>query len=582
MRAPRLLAVALALAVLASPASAAAEPAGAPYPFAAGAPSAFSLASAGQGQVLAHWVDGEGAFARLLGTTGPLDSRLTLPRNRWGASGALAANPRLRQHLRVWSQAPENEGYGAAIVAQVLSGGGAPVGGEITLASPLPSYGQWNPAAVYNPRARQYLVTWMHGDDGPPPTMAGVLLGEDGQPVSEPFEVVSGRIGTPTAAVRPLDGSYLVSWHDHGDGGEETTIRARLLDIAGRRVGEPFLVSAHRNLVGRRQNVDPQIAIDPESNAGLVVWSDLYEVFARRILPSGRPSGRDLWLSRMGPPSDPAWLTRSPDVAYNASARQYLLTWQSGPGRDEYPIGEQVYGQHLDRGANQVGANDFVISPADRSTGPVATAVLGTSDFLVTWSAPGEALARRVTPTTQGRPPTLPEEDPTPDRPPLVQPTVPPPTSPRAASGPSVVAAPAPNAPSGGPAPPAGAAAPLPAQRVAGRQRSSRLRVLGDRRLRTFARRGLRVRVTCPARCRATVRVTVSRRSARRLRSPRTLVRGSRRTSRAGAFTLTLRPRERTVARLLRVARLDMTVRLGLVEADGTVRRVTRRVTLLR
>ena len=148
-------------------------------------------------------------------------------------------------------------------------------------------------------------------------------------------------------------------------------------------------------------NDEPSIAIDPVTGESIVVWTDQYEVFARRINASGVPFGPDLWLSRMGPPWDPAWLTRSPDIAYSPGARQYVVVWQSGPGRDPYPAGEVVYGQHLNRSGAQIGANDFVIATRDRAIEPSVTAMAGASDFLVVWSSHYNSRtgwARRIVP----------------------------------------------------------------------------------------------------------------------------------------------------------------------------------------
>jgi hypothetical protein len=106
-------------------------------------------------------------------------------------------------------------------------------------------------------------------------------------------------------------------------------------------------------------------------------------------------------------------------------------------------------------------------------------------------------------------------------------------------------------------------------------------RITGARTLRTLARQGLRVRVQCPAACRASVRLTVSRRLARSLETETTLARGARRLSSAG--TVRLRPPRRAVARrLLRRSRLTATLRVVATQTGGETLRLQQRVTLRR
>jgi hypothetical protein len=306
------------------------------------------------------------------------------------------------------------------------------------------------------------------------------------------------------------------------------------------------------------------------------VWTDAYEVFGRRIGAGGLPVGPELRLSRMGPPSDPAWLTRSPDIAYSPGARQFLVVWQSGPGLAPYPAGEVVYGQHLSRAGGQIGSNDFAIATRDRAVTPAVTAFAGGDDFGVAWSsqhASPSLWARRVTASSFEPPVDPPEDNPIPDSPPLNPvPAGPPPLAPPR----GIPGGTAPGAPAGGATP--GATAPGGAvERTRG---SFAAHVRGARTLRALARSGLRVAVTCPARCRATVRLRVSRRIAGRL-GARTLARRSVRLAAAGTAVVRLRPRPRVARGLRAMRRLELAVRTE-VRSAGDVRRLSRTVTLRR
>jgi hypothetical protein len=99
-----------------------------------------------------------------------------------------------------------------------------------------------------------------------------------------------------------------------------------------------------------------------------------------------------------------------------------------------------------------------------------------------------------------------------------------------------------------------------------------------------FTGRGLKLRLTASEAARGTGRVIVSRKVARKLRlGRRVLAAGSFRFGDAGTRTLRLKP-SRKVAKALRRGRgsVTATVDLRLVDGDGNIRRITRRIVLRR
>ena len=602
-RGGRCLLVAPILATLAFAAPAQAEPAGDPYLFAREPVDDPDIASVQPGSALATWgTDAEPAF-RALTASSATGSRLQASTGgRSYGSGRVVANPRLGEYLHVWrSYDNPDGGYRVTFYSQRRDAAGRPLAEPVVVRQLPFAVGIVLHDIAWNQRARRYVVAWAVTDDSPN-ALNAMLLDEGGRPLTDESMPVEGSAVSASVAVRPGDGGYLVTWSDvrfdFDANAAPRTIRGQLLDVAGRRRGAPFRISEHVNLVGLVENDEPSIAVDPDTGDGIVVWTDQYEVFGRRIDAAGAPVGTDLWLSRMGPPSDPAWLTRSPAIAYNPAARQYLVVWQSGPARDAYPAGEVVYGQHLDRGGRQIGANDFPIATADRAVEPSVTAMAGTPDFLVAWSSHlngRTGWARRVTPTTQGPPAAPPENNPTPDRPPVTLPVPSTPTIPGipgavgGASGPPLVP---PNA--GAPVPaatlPATPAPPTtgpirpgaPVVADGGPARALAVRVVRALRLRAFARSGLRVTVTCATRCRSTARLLISRRDARRLRVGRQLARKVMRVAGNRSGTAAVRPSREVARKLLRLARLDVTVSVESIDAGGVVRRIERRVRLRR
>ena len=99
-----------------------------------------------------------------------------------------------------------------------------------------------------------------------------------------------------------------------------------------------------------------------------------------------------------------------------------------------------------------------------------------------------------------------------------------------------------------------------------------------------FAARGLALRLTSSEAARGTARIVVSRSVARKLRlGRRVLAAGSFRLRAESTRTLRLKP-GRKLARALERGRgsVTATVELRLVDGDGNVRRITRRVVLRR
>lgn len=107
------------------------------------------------------------------------------------------------------------------------------------------------------------------------------------------------------------------------------------------------------------------------------------------------------------------------------------------------------------------------------------------------------------------------------------------------------------------------------------------VRVAAGRGLRALAGSGLRVRVACPRACRASVRLTVSRRTAQRLGTSRTLAIAARGLAQ-GHGTVRLRPAPAARRRLARLVALRATLRVAALDADGARWRATRLLLLRR
>jgi len=407
----RLLPLILLVAALA-PASASAEPVGSPYRFSEdqpivgpddrfGSEVALSLASAANGYVLASW-RGQGAGSssvRVLGRAGASGS----PREATTGTATVLANRRLPGYLGLWEIPDYENNRGSGLFAQPLSTDGTVAGPQITVAPQPYEEAVYDAEGVHNPRRRQYLVVARRAIFEFGPFIQSWLLDEQGRVVRGVRCCAAFGTGRPDVGVH-RDGSYIVVWPQEAESSPDVDpasliprgVWSQRISSTGERIGDAMQVSS---TIG-----DPRIAFNSHTGEALVVWTDGSEVIARRIGANGRPRGDEMTISRMGPPSDPEWQTRTPDIAYNAEARQFLVVWQSGPRREPYPIGEHVYGQHLDGSGRQIGANDFRISEGDRAQGPRVSDVRSSRDWIVAWGDP-TAVARQVTATRQGATP---------------------------------------------------------------------------------------------------------------------------------------------------------------------------------
>jgi hypothetical protein len=128
----------------------------------------------------------------------------------------------------------------------------------------------------------------------------------------------------------------------------------------------------------------------------------------------------------------------------------------------------------------------------------------------------------------------------------------------------------------GAPSPPA---PPIGASGVLVRASMSVARTVSLRRL----LRGLRVKVTCPTRCRVDLRLALSARAARQARAPKGLLVRVKRKLRAGRTTVVLKPRRRARRRLRNKRRLRVFLRARIVpQSPARPATIARRITVKR
>jgi hypothetical protein len=230
-------------------------------------------------------------------------------------------------------------------------------------------------------------------------------VGADLQPLGPPFDIADRgealRHAQPAVVYRPVARDFLVTWLGLRPDGST--------DVFAQRVGPAGVMFGPDNLnvtadAGGHRPISHSLAASTDNVDAVVSWADDDAVRARRL-------GRRLSLGPVrrvsGPAADTAGgaggLTgRSTSVAYQPRANEWLVAW-SGTG-PESPIGPGgariagVFGQHLstyllrERGPDDFPISETVTTPipsapdvVHRQSAPAVAADPTSRDYLVAW-----------------------------------------------------------------------------------------------------------------------------------------------------------------------------------------------------
>jgi phosphotransferase system HPr-like phosphotransfer protein len=132
-------------------------------------------------------------------------------------------------------------------------------------------------------------------------------------------------------------------------------------------VGTDFRISsAGTDGDAARSALNAAVAYNQAANEYLVTWAadglaadNETEIFGQRVSAAGAELGTDFRISNTGTDGDAARDALQPAVAYNATANEYLVTWQAdGLATDEE---SEIFGQRVSAAGAEVGT-DFRIS----------------------------------------------------------------------------------------------------------------------------------------------------------------------------------------------------------------------------
>jgi len=302
---------------------------------------------------------------------GPDDVRLSamgVGGQGWGTRPAVAGGPASGELLVVWEGDDPGGPLGLAddereIWGQRVDGGTLlPVGPRLRISAMGPdgdpAFDAARPAVAWSPaQGGQWLVVW-EGDGGPGTgdgeveiwaravTADGTLVGTDAQRISTMGSAGDVRASAHTPAVAGGPDGFLVAWSGEDLGplaDDELEIWARAVGPTGTPAGDEQRVST-MGPDGTAAFAALEPAVAPAAGGGwVVVWwgdddrpgmvDDEFEVFARRLSPTGAPlGGDDVRLSHTGPPGGTGTFAQSPDVATDPATGEHLVVWLASDG----------------------------------------------------------------------------------------------------------------------------------------------------------------------------------------------------------------------------------------------------------
>ncbi|MDQ3704802.1 MAG: S-layer homology domain-containing protein [Chloroflexota bacterium] len=333
--------------------------------------------SSGAGDdIYGQWVTVDGT---LLGSPFPIS---TAASNQYSAS--LAYNCNNDEYLVVWvdDRANDGENYNNNIYGQRVSGTGALLGGEFPISTQANE--QRSPAVAYNSTNNEYLVVWhdlrprksIGGNDiyGQRVSSAGTLLGGE---ILVSTVVVAYRY-PPAVAYNSIDNQYLVVWPDNRAPDCILCIYGQRVSGAGVLVAGEVLISSQG---GSFLSFGLALAYNSTGNQYLVVWDDDREgpyssdIYGQRVSGAGALLGGEISINIHES------VQYSPAVAYNSTNNEYLVAWHDY--RNDAP---DIYGQRVSATGTLIGG-DFPISTAASDQLVPEVAYNSTSnEYLVTWT----------------------------------------------------------------------------------------------------------------------------------------------------------------------------------------------------
>ena len=252
------------------------------------------------------------------------------------------------------------------------------------------NYEAKNTAVAYNYTNKEYLVVWASNQkitpngSGEYEIWAQRYNAVNGTAIGSNFRVSdmgpdgsdSYGANAPAVAYNSTNNEYLVVWYgDNDEGGvvrNESEIWGQRIDAAtGTQVGtNDFRISnmgPDGNLAADAKF--PDVAYNSTNNEYLVTWSgdsfldEKIEIWGQLVTATGTQRGKDFRISFMGSNGDIQYGASDPVVAYNSTNNEYLVVWFGNQTQGELAAEEyEIWGQRISNRGKAVGTKGFKIS----------------------------------------------------------------------------------------------------------------------------------------------------------------------------------------------------------------------------
>jgi PKD repeat protein len=243
------------------------------------------------------------------------------------------------------------------------------------------------PGVAYDPTHDYYLVVWK-GDQ----RIWGRIVDARGEVRGAPFEIGSSTAqgGRPRAAYDSQRNRYLVIWGRKDSQGYQMYGRFVPWDSPN-----PVLTAFAIDATKPAQTDVYALAYGSDADEFLVVWvaessGTTWQAVAGRRVKGGGGFAAGTFVIAEGSGENRG----NPDVAYNATRNEYLVTY------DDYPkTNENIYAKRLSATGTPMAGGEFLIAawPGDEID-PAVAACPGTDQYLVAWHGipmPGDGIWAR-------------------------------------------------------------------------------------------------------------------------------------------------------------------------------------------
>ncbi len=219
----------------------------------------------------------------------------------------------------------------------------------------------------------EFVVVWQatpQDVEGPlnEEVYARTWRGRSGGWTGEPFRVSETGVTSETAggfaATKPdvvfntTDRKYLVVWSANGETNTQVPVNPEIYARHLRTSGGVLdgIRGLSNSAAGQLPAVDPAVAYNSTDNQYMVVWSgskgdpftmalEEEEIIGQMLNGNGDPIGfPELRVSQMGPILNTRYGARTPDVAYNPDANEFLVVWA---GENDFFQNTEIHGQYV-------------------------------------------------------------------------------------------------------------------------------------------------------------------------------------------------------------------------------------------